>query len=327
MAQVLLSVIIPAYNVERYIAECVDALLKQICASVEIIIVNDGSTDGTLAVIQHHYAHLPQVKVITTQNGGAGQARDTGMEAAQGEFLFFCDPDDIVAGGLVAELQQVYQAHPQIDLFCFSSQMFDEQQPQVQRSKVRQEASGLQAPQQVLAGLLRNGSYTSAAWNYAVKRNVAQQYGLRFRERVHEDHLFTLGVFLHCRNAWVSKAVYYRQRIRHGSLTNSQKSDDYFRQRYDAFMQAYSRLKGTLENSAESKQLEKAYLLHSFRLMIYLSLHNDTAVPEYVINAIRFLGSQHQPENIKEWLLIHRPHMFIMLQSLKMHRHKHWAAS
>jgi glycosyltransferase involved in cell wall biosynthesis len=320
MSKILLSIIIPTYNVENYIVECVDALLKQIDSPNEIIIVNDGSTDGTLALVERHYAHLPQVRIITTQNGGAGHARDTGVEAAQGEFVFFCDPDDIVTVGLVTELQQVCQAHPETELFCFNSMMFEEHQRHVTRPKVRHEVFGKQPSQQVFSRLLRNGSYTSAAWNYAVKRSLVQQHGLRFRDRVHEDHQFSLSAFVLSQHAWVSQEVYYHQRVRSGSLTNSRKNHEYFQQRYNAFMQAYSTLKIALKNSPLKQEIEKAYLMHSFRLMIYLSLHNGTAVPEYVINAIRFLGGQHEPANLKEWLLIRRPHMFIKLQNFKVGR-------
>lgn len=320
MAKVLLSIIVPTYNVENYIVECVGSLLEQAGAPYEIIIVNDGSTDGTLALVEQHYGHLPQVKIVTTENGGAGLARDKGMDIAQGEFLFFCDPDDIVAAGLVAELHQVYQSHPEIELFCFSSQMFEDRHRHITRPKVRHEVFGAHSAHQVFLRLLRNGSYTSAAWNYVLKKNVAQQHGLRFQLRVHEDHQFSLGAFVYARQAWVSQKIYYHQRVRSGSLTNSHKSDDYFLQRYNAFLQAFGMLKQALGDSPDRKQIEKAYLLHSFRLMIYLSLYNGTPVPEYVINAIHFLGGQHKAQNIKEWLIIRHPRTFIRLQNLKVSR-------
>lgn len=88
MSDILLSVIIPTYNVEKYIVECVDSLLRQVKAPNEIIIVNDGSTDGTLALIEQNYAHLSQVKVITIENGGLGNARDTGIALARSVSLF-----------------------------------------------------------------------------------------------------------------------------------------------------------------------------------------------------------------------------------------------
>lgn len=318
MSEKRLSIIIPTYNVEKYIVECVDSLLAQISAPNEIIIVNDGSTDGTLALLNQHYASQPQIQIVTVPNGGAGLARDKGIELAQGEFLFFCDPDDRVAPGLVQELQQVAQRHPEVELFCFSSTTFDHEQPQRSASKVKHDLTGLQPAQQVLSSLLRNGTYTSAAWNYILKRTVVDNHQLRFEQRVHEDHCFSLGAFLKSRQAWVSENSYYQQRVRVGSLTNGSKNSDYFLQRYHAFMRAYHDLMTTLEKNTWRDRLQKEYLLHSFRLMIYLSLYNRTPVPHYVINAIRFLGREITATGFKEWLLLNQPELFIRLQNYKV---------
>lgn len=318
MSDILLSVIIPTYNVEKYIVECVDSLLRQVKAPNEIIIVNDGSTDGTLALIEQNYAHLSQVKVITIENGGLGNARDTGIALAKGQFLFFCDPDDVVVDGLVTELAMVAEKHPETDLFCFNSCVYEDGHIDITSPKVKHDQFGQQKPQEVFLRLLRNGRYTSAVWNYALRKSVIEQHKLRFVRRVHEDHTFTLSVFVKCQHAWVSRQVYYKQRIRSGSLTNSTKGNEFFYQRYDAFMHAYNTLTSSLPKSAWRSSLEKSYLLHSFRLMIYLSLYNKTPVPEYVCNAIRFMGRNVKSENLKEWLLFNRPELFIALQHYKV---------
>ncbi|CRH33274.1 Glycosyl transferase family 2 [Pantoea ananatis] len=318
MSDILLSVIIPTYNVEKYIVECVDSLLRQISAPNEIIIVNDSSTDGTVALIEQHYGHLPQVKLITIANGGAGNARDKGVEVAEGQFVFFCDPDDVVVEGFVNELAQVIDNYPDTDLFCFNSSAYREDKPDVTWPKVRHNLTGIQKPQDVLLSLLHNGSYTSAAWNYVVRKTVIQQHHLRFVDRVHEDHKFTLSVFMHCQQAWVTRQTYYKQRIRVGSLTNSSKSPSFFAQRYNAFIATYDTLCCAQTQSELKKALEKAYLIHSFRLMIYLSLYNQTPVPEYVLNAIRYLGRRIKAGSLKEWLLLNRPETFILLQSHKV---------
>jgi len=290
MSDTLLTVIIPTYNVEKYIVECVDSLLRQVKSPNEILIVNDGSTDGTLALLEQNYAHLPQVKIITTENGGAGHARDVGIAQARGQFLFFCDPDDVVVDGMVAELETVAEQHPETDLFCFNSCAYRDGQIDVTSPKVRHEVFGQQKSQEVFLHLLRNGSYTSAAWSYIISKRVVEQHQLRFVGRVHEDHNFTLSAFVKSQQAWVSRQVYYKQRIRNGSLTNSTKNSEFFYQRYNAFMHAYSTLNSSVTKSAWRSSLEKAYLVHSFRLMIYLSLYNGTPVPEYVLNTPPMLG-------------------------------------
>ncbi len=91
----LASVVIPAYNAERYIGETLSALLNQTLSDIEIICVDDGSTDGTFRIIQEHAALDGRIKVIQQDNSGAGVARNTGMAEAKGEWIAFLDADDI----------------------------------------------------------------------------------------------------------------------------------------------------------------------------------------------------------------------------------------
>lgn len=317
MNSILLSVIIPAYNVREYIVECIDSLTEQVSIPYEIIVVNDGSTDDTGTLVEQHYASNDSVIVITTQNQGAGLARDTGIAAAKGDYLFFCDPDDIVCKGMFSEFNDVIRAHPQTDLFCFNSKTFVEGHPERTQYKVQHSLSGLTHSREVLLSLLTNSRYTSAAWNYIVRKALVMKHQLTFHDRVHEDHCFTLGVFLFSDQAWVSKETYYLQRIRSGSLTNSHKPDHYFQSRYDAFMKSFEMLKANTDNSPLSERIRRNYLLHSFRLMIYISMYNRTDVPRPVINAIRQLGHNIRPENLKERLLLRHPRQFILLQKIK----------
>ena len=100
-----LSVVIPIYNVERWLPACLDSVLDPACGDYEILAVNDGSTDGSGAVAADYAARHPdRIRVLTTPNGGLGHARNTGLEAARGEFLLFLDSDDMLAPGALAEI-------------------------------------------------------------------------------------------------------------------------------------------------------------------------------------------------------------------------------
>ena len=323
MSEKILSVIIPTYNVEKYIVECVDSLLKQISAPNEIIIINDGSTDGTLQLAEKHYAHLPQVKIITIPNGGLGNARDTGIAVAEGDYLFFCDPDDIVAAGLFDELQTVVKNYPDVDLFCFNSCTFEDGDSQRTQPKVRHDRFGLQAPQQVFASLLRNGSYTSAMGNYVLKKSVTEQHDLRFVKRLHEDHHFTLLAYLKTRRAWVSDKVYYCQRVYPDSASNSTKDNSCFISRYEIFLRDLYLLKTAGLEKNERSEIEKYFVIHTLRLMISLSLNNRLTVPDYILNAFHYLGKNSKPQSFKEWLMLKNPKAFIQLQKLKANRKRY----
>lgn len=92
-----ISVIIPVYNMEKYIGECLDSVLGQTLEDIEVILINDGSTDGSLKIIQEYRNKDNRVVVIDKQNAGVGAARNDGIKCARGEFLAFMDPDDMYA--------------------------------------------------------------------------------------------------------------------------------------------------------------------------------------------------------------------------------------
>ena len=95
-----LSIVIPVYNVEKYLPKCLDSLLDDTVRDYEIILINDGSTDGSLRVAQGYRDRFPDlITVISTENLGQGNARNVGIERAGGEFLYFIDSDDYLAEG------------------------------------------------------------------------------------------------------------------------------------------------------------------------------------------------------------------------------------
>ncbi len=317
MQSVMLSVIVPAYNVEKYIIECIDSIVSEIPHPNEIIIVNDGSTDNTLLLLEQHYLDSSQIRIISISNGGTGVARDIGIALARGRYLFFCDPDDIIMPGLFKEFSNTIINYPAIDMFCFNSLMFTDGHSDRVQTKVRHSKFGLHPAREVLLSLLENGNYTAAVWNYIVSRAVVVKHNLQFYDRVHEDHCFTVGVYLHSGQAWVSRDSYYRQRIRKGSLTNSDKTDAFFEARYNAFIRSNDLVINLTDTSWISGRIRRFYLLQSFRLMIYLSIYNKSDVPGYVRNGLQDLCCSIRPENLKGWLLINHTSLFIALQKLR----------
>lgn len=91
----LVSVIIPAYNAEKYIAQALDSILDQTYSNIEIIVVNDGSTDNSLSIAKQYSSN--NVKIIDQPNGGASAARNTGLRMAQGDYIQFLDADDLLS--------------------------------------------------------------------------------------------------------------------------------------------------------------------------------------------------------------------------------------
>lgn len=103
----LISIIVPTYNVEKYIRTCIESILAQTYRNIEVIIVNDGSTDQSLAVISDLICSHNNVKVINQKNQGVSVARNTGIDAATGKYITFVDPDDKIMPDFVSSLYQI----------------------------------------------------------------------------------------------------------------------------------------------------------------------------------------------------------------------------
>lgn len=95
--QPLISVIVPVYNVEKYLPRCLDSIINQTYEKLEIICVNDGSPDNSLVILNDYAAKDARIKIVSKQNGGLSSARNAGMAYATGEFITFVDSDDAIA--------------------------------------------------------------------------------------------------------------------------------------------------------------------------------------------------------------------------------------
>jgi len=120
-----LSIIIPVYNVGQYIGECLDSLIRQSLKSIEIICVDDGSTDSSRQIIEEYIAKDPRIKLYCQKNQHAGIARNTGLSHAEGEYVHFLDADDYVLDYAYESVLQEIRKH-QADCIKFCAIAYDE---------------------------------------------------------------------------------------------------------------------------------------------------------------------------------------------------------
>ena len=114
MPDIRISVIVPVYNMEAYLRECLDSILRQTLTNIEIITINDGSKDGSLSILREYEKKDSRVKVIDKPNEGVGKARNDGLKAASGEFIAFMDSDDYYPNETV--LETLYRAAKENDV-------------------------------------------------------------------------------------------------------------------------------------------------------------------------------------------------------------------
>ena len=118
MANPKVSFIVPVYNTQEFLPRCLDSLLGQTCPDIEIIVVNDGSPDGSAAIIDEYARMDSRVRVVEKSNGGLSSARNAGMDVARGDIIDFVDSDDYVESNLAEFLVDAFaREHPEIVVF------------------------------------------------------------------------------------------------------------------------------------------------------------------------------------------------------------------
>ena len=116
-----LSVIVPVYNVEKYLKECINSIINQTLKDIEIICVNDGSTDNSLKILEELSQLDNRIKIINKENGGLASARNAGMKVASGEYYTFIDSDDFIDTNAY---ETVINKKSEADIICFGIQVF-----------------------------------------------------------------------------------------------------------------------------------------------------------------------------------------------------------
>lgn len=107
----MISVLIPVYNVEKYLPQCLDSILEQEYNNFEVILVNDGSTDASPSICEEYVRKDSRFKLFHQPNQGFGEARNTGLKHAAGEYIYFMDSDDLLLPGIFTEVMAVFKTH------------------------------------------------------------------------------------------------------------------------------------------------------------------------------------------------------------------------
>lgn len=226
-----LSFVIPVYNVERYLPQCLDSILSQATRDCEIILVDDGSLDGCGAICDRYAREYDIVQVIHKPNGGLASARNAGMEVAEGEYLAFVDSDDYIEPGTVCRLLHWIAAEPADVCFLELTKVFpDGSSESMGEELVRSEIRG-QRPEAVLAFLAGRPKFPGSACGKLFRRSFLEEKGLRFPDdrRLSEDLIYCLNVYLAAESFDYLPFPYYCYRqARAGSITNAVTPKYYF---------------------------------------------------------------------------------------------------
>lgn len=205
------SIVVPVYNVEAYLDNCLASLQAQDFADFEVICVNDGSTDRSREILSEWAGKMPQIRVIDRENGGLSAARNTGLQAAIGDYVVFVDSDDWVEPTM---LKRLAEENNDEDMICFACRRTDHN---TYDTLVPEQSEGWNYYNH--HALEHREVPFVCVWQRCYRREFLLKNGLHFREGIlHEDNEFTPRACMKAESIKVIPDVLYNYRIRSGSI-------------------------------------------------------------------------------------------------------------
>lgn len=191
--QDLITLIIPVYMVESYLDRCLSSIVRQTYENLEIILVDDGSKDSCPAICDRWAKKDKRIRVIHRENGGLSAARNSGIEAAQGEYLAFVDSDDFVSEEFIEALYQACKRTKSQIAQC-RYEYVDGDVMTKDREEVTEPTEVFSGKEMIKGMSWRDGAYNVVAWNKLYHKSVFE--GVRYPEgRIHEDEATTHKLF------------------------------------------------------------------------------------------------------------------------------------
>lgn len=223
------SIVVPIYNVEEYLEKCLDSLVEQTYKNIELILVNDGSTDRSLEIAERYAEKYQQIKLITQKNGGLSKARNTGMKLAEGEYLCFVDSDDWLELDTVQEII-TFMEKDDLDLCLFGANGYLLDEKGLQRQSegdycYSSKCKGIYSGKELFSRLYSVGEFKASACMYMMKRKLIAEKALEFKEGIiHEDELFTPFLFYYAGRSELTEKKFYNRLIRKNSIITGTKA-------------------------------------------------------------------------------------------------------
>lgn len=215
-----ISVVIPVYNTELYLEEAIRSIMEQTFTDIEIIIIDDGSTDNSLSIANTLAEEDNRVSVHSQENKGQSEARNHGLSKVQGDYVYFMDSDDRLAPAALATCYERLEADD-LEIVFFNAAIqqddasvriaFDYERPPIDDKKVFTGTS-------LVEYLIDRDCYRCSVCLYVAKKSTIDRIGLSFYPRIiHEDELYTALLFFEAqRMGYINQEFFYR-RVRAGS--------------------------------------------------------------------------------------------------------------
>ena len=204
-----LSIIIPFFNSEKYLEECLFSICNQIKKNVEVILVNDGSKDKSLKISKKFEKKYKFIRLFNNiKNCGVSISRNIGIKNAQGSYILFVDSDDKLIKNSVKNILSHLDKNKNTDLFSIKSKLINSYE--IDKNQINK-SSGKRKPITVINNFKK---FRATCWNFIIKRNFLNRHNINFKNiRVFEDQIFVTNILLKAENLILIKDPIYERRL------------------------------------------------------------------------------------------------------------------
>lgn len=209
----MISIIIPIYNSEKYLKECLTSIQQQSYKDFEAILINDGSSDGSVEICENFCKKDDRFRLLSQQNQGVSKARNKGISVSKGEYIMFVDSDDYLEFDALKIIDSNIKNN---DLLCFGySLLFKNKKTQVLLENSSNNFND------ICKNILLDNYLGGYLWNKVFKRAILKNNNISFRENVHfcEDLLFVNDYLKYCHNIYYFNLSLYNYRMRKSSVS------------------------------------------------------------------------------------------------------------
>lgn len=215
MKKNLISIIVPVYNVEKYLKRCIESIINQTYQNLEIILVDDGSTDNSLKLCNYYKTKDKRIKVIHQSNRGLSSARNSGLKESNGDYICFVDSDDWINLNFVKVLFETSQNTNSQIVECKTKKVYDFKEEKDMESFQVYSFTGKNCFYEFIKGTY----FKQTVWNKIYKRNIIE--GMFFEDgKIHEDEFWSYQIFNRANKVTSIDFFGYYYFQRNGSIMN-----------------------------------------------------------------------------------------------------------
>lgn len=277
----LISIIIPVYNCEKYLSKCLDSLINQTYENLEIILINDGSTDNSIELCNEYKKKDARIKVFSKENSGPSLTRKFGFEKSTGNYIMFIDSDDWMDLDMCEYLVNLQKTN-KADVVCCSYYINDDSFETEERIIELKD-------KEIIEDYLYRNNIKSCCWNKLYKKKVISPQYFHPIYKHGEDVLFVCNVLLGCNKVVCTNMEKYHYNVSNNSITRSKVSHKKIEDNYLSHQSQIKLIKSKYKNNFELQSKANEKLFDSL-LNLYVDMTHENEKNEeekYLISLIR----------------------------------------